>query len=111
MVCAPVFPRTWRQKLKALERENRRASAGQRDPAQGERVFCPGGARPPVQAMIAFIDDHRQAAWGRSRSRRVACSIALSTYHAHVAKRADPSRLSARDRRSAALKGGGPARV
>jgi transposase-like protein len=26
-----------------------RASAGQRDPAQGERVFCPGGARPPVR--------------------------------------------------------------
>jgi hypothetical protein len=22
-------------------------------------VFCPGGTRPPVQTMIAFIDDHR----------------------------------------------------
>ena len=37
------------------------ASAGERDPAQGVGVFCPGGARPPVQAMIAFIDDHREA--------------------------------------------------
>ena len=43
-----------------------RASAGQRDPAQGIGVFCPGGARPPVQAMIAFIDDHRGVAWGRA---------------------------------------------
>lgn len=25
--------------------------AGQRDPAQGQRVFCLRGARPPVQAM------------------------------------------------------------
>ena len=30
--------------------------------------------------------------------------IAPSTYHAHVAKRADPSRLSARAQRDAALK-------
>src|ERR1700719_2361867 len=79
-----------------------RASASQRDPAQGERVFCPGGARPPVQAMIAFIDDHRQA-HGVEPICRV-LPIALSTYHAHVAKRVDPSRLSARDRRDAALK-------
>src|SRR6202161_253334 len=79
-----------------------RASADQQDPAQGERVFCPGGARPPVQAMIAFIDDHRQA-HGVEPICRV-LPIALSTYHAHVAKRVDPSRLSARDRRDAALK-------
>jgi len=30
------------------------ASRG-RFPARGQRVFCPGGARPPVQALIAFI--------------------------------------------------------
>ena len=47
------------EKLRALERENRELEAGQRDPAQGVGVFCPGGARPPVQAMIAFIDEHR----------------------------------------------------
>lgn len=28
---------------------------------QGERLFCLGGVRPPVQAMIAFIDDQRDA--------------------------------------------------
>ena len=52
--------------------------------------------------MIAFIDDHRQA-HGVEPICRV-LPIAPSTYHAHVAKRVDPSRLSARDRRDAALK-------
>ena len=48
------------------------ASAGERDPAQGVGLFCPGGARPPVQAMIAFIDDHREVAWGRADLQGVA---------------------------------------
>ena len=52
--------------------------------------------------MIAFIDDHRQAHVVEPICRVL--TIALSTYHAHVAKRVDPSRLSARDRRDAALK-------
>ena len=52
--------------------------------------------------MIAFIDDHREA-HGVEPICKV-LPIALSTYHAHVAKRVDPSRLSARDRRDAALK-------
>ena len=79
-----------------------RASAGQRDPAQGVRIFCPGGARPPVQAMIAFIDDHREA-YGVEPICRV-LPIAPSTYHEHVAQRQDPTRLSARARRDLALK-------
>ncbi len=52
--------------------------------------------------MIAFIDDHREA-----HGVEPICNvlpIAPSTYHAHVAKRVDPSRLSARARRDAALK-------
>ena len=52
--------------------------------------------------MIAFIDDHRQA-HGVEPICKV-LPIAPSTYHAHAAKRVDPSRLSARDRRDAALK-------
>ena len=52
--------------------------------------------------MIAFIDDQR---WvhGVEPICKV-LPIAPSTYHAHVAKRVDPSRLSARARRDAALK-------
>src|SRR3954451_16506739 len=47
-----------RERIKALERENR-AAPSQRDPAQGVGLFCDGGARPPVPLMIAFIDEHR----------------------------------------------------
>jgi len=78
------------------------ASAGQRDPAQGICVFCPGGARPPVQAMIAFIDDHREM-HGVEPICKV-LPIAPSTYHDHVAKRRDPARLSIRAKRDEALK-------
>ena len=51
--------------------------------------------------MIAFIDDHR-AAYGVEPICRV-LPIAPSTYRAHAAKRADPSKLSARARRDANL--------
>jgi len=95
-------PTDMADKLKALERGEPRASAGQRDPAQGKRLFCDGGARPPVQAMSAFIDDHR-GAHGVEPICKV-LPIAPSTYHAHVAKRRDPAKLSARARQDATLK-------
>jgi transposase InsO family protein len=53
--------------------------------------------------MIAFIDDHRQT-HGIEPICKV-LPIAPSTYHDHAAKRADPSKLSARARRDGALKG------
>jgi putative transposase len=52
--------------------------------------------------MIAFIDDHRGA-----HGVEPICNvlpIAPSTYHAHVAKRRDPAKRSARARQDAALK-------
>lgn len=52
--------------------------------------------------MIEFIDDHR-AAHGVEPICRV-LTIAPSTYHAHVAKRADPGKLSARARHDIVLK-------
>ena len=52
--------------------------------------------------MIAFIDDHRDA-YGVEPICRV-LPIAPSTYHLHVAKRADPTKASARARRDEALK-------
>jgi transposase InsO family protein len=51
--------------------------------------------------MIAFIDDHR-AAYGVEPICKV-LPIAPSTYHEHVAKRADPAKLSARAKRDLAL--------
>ena len=52
----------------------------------GSGLFCDGGARPPVQAMIAFIDDHR-GAHGVEPICKV-LPIAPSTYHAHVGQAA-----------------------
>ena len=52
--------------------------------------------------MIAFIDDHR-GVHGIEPICKV-LPIAPSTYRSHVAKRADPARLSARARRDATLK-------
>jgi putative transposase len=52
--------------------------------------------------MIAFIDDHH-GTHGVEPICKV-LPIAPSTYHAHVAKRRDPAKLSARARQDAALK-------
>jgi len=52
--------------------------------------------------MIAFIDDHR-GAHGVEPICKV-LPIAPSSYHAHVAKRRDPAKRSARARQDAALK-------
>ena len=52
--------------------------------------------------MIAFIDAHR-AVYGVEPICRV-LPIAPSTYHAHLARRTDPSRVSARERRDAVLR-------
>jgi transposase InsO family protein len=52
--------------------------------------------------MIAFIDDHRQAHGVESICKVL--PIAPSTYHAHIAKRIDPSKLSERARRDLALR-------
>jgi putative transposase len=51
--------------------------------------------------MIAFINGHRQV-YGVEPICKV-LPIAPSTYHAHVAKRADPGKLSARARQDIAL--------
>src|SRR3954469_3490129 len=79
-----------------------RTSTGERDSSQGVSVFCPGGARPPGEAMIAFIDDHREA-YGVEPICKV-LPIAPSTYHAHIAQRVDASKRSARAQRDAELK-------
>ncbi|WP_247804024.1 IS3 family transposase [Bradyrhizobium sp. 191] len=90
------------EKLKALERENRELRQANEILRKASAYFCDGGARPPVQAMIAFIDDHR-GAHGVEPICKV-LPIAPSTYHAHVAKRRDPATRSARARLDAALK-------
>ncbi|WP_148276566.1 IS3 family transposase [Sphingobium sp. SYK-6] len=89
-------------KLKALERENRELRQANEILRKASAYFCPGGARPPVQAMIAFIDEHR-GDYGVEPICRV-LPIAPSTYHEHLAQRRDPSRLSPRAQRDQMLK-------
>lgn len=65
-------------------------------------MFCPGGARPPLQTMISFIDEHR-GVFGVEPI----CSllpIAPSTYHENFTKRLDVDRLSSRARSDIGLK-------
>ncbi|WP_184421953.1 IS3 family transposase [Rhodoblastus sphagnicola] len=90
------------EKLKALERENRELRQANEILRKASEYFCAGGARPPTEVMIAFIDDHRQA-HGVEPICKV-LPIAPSTYHANVASRVDPSKLSRRARRDLALK-------
>ena len=91
-----------RERLKALERENRELRQANEILRKAQRVFCAGGVRPPVQAMIAFIDDHR-GVHGVEPICRV-LPIAPSTYHSHAARRAAPAAAPPRVRRDAGLR-------
>ncbi|QCO00202.1 IS3 family transposase (plasmid) [Azospirillum argentinense] len=89
-------------RLKALERENRELRQANEILRKASAYFCGGGARPPVQAMIAFIDEHR-GAHGVEPICQV-LPIAPSTYHRHASRRSDPDRLPVRAKRDARLK-------
>ncbi|TXN36433.1 IS3 family transposase [Methylobacterium sp. WL7] len=90
-----------RERIKALERENRELRQANEILRKASAYFCDGGARPPFQTMKAFIDEHRDA-YGVEPICKV-LPIAPSTYHAHAARRADPGKLPARARSDAAL--------
>ena len=87
------------ERLKQLERENRELKRAN-EILQGVRVFRPGGARPPTQVMVEFIDEHRDE-YGVEPICQV-LPIAPSTYYEHEARtrraRATPARAK-RDER------------
>jgi transposase InsO family protein len=56
----------------------------------------------PIEAMIAFVDDHRDVHGVEPICRLL--PIAPSTYFEHVARRRDPAKLSARAERDAKLR-------
>ncbi|MFN7593980.1 MAG: IS3 family transposase [bacterium] len=89
------------EKLRDLERENRELRQANEILRKASAYFCAGGARPPVEEMISFIDDHR-GAHGVEPICKV-LPIAPSTYRDHAAKRADPAKLSLRARQDLAL--------
>lgn len=78
------------------------AAPRERDSSEGLGAFCPGGARPPRDVMVAFIDAHREA-YGVEPICAV-LPIAPSTYYEQKARTADPRRLPARAQRDARLR-------
>ncbi len=95
--------------MKALERENRELRQANEILRKASGVFCPGGARPPVQVMKAFIDETPRS-YGVEPICKV-LQIAPSTYYLHAAREADPATAPPRvqrdddagDRRSGAV--------
>ena len=50
-----------RQRLKELERENRKLTRANQILRKASAFFRTGGTRPPSEVMVTFIDQHRQA--------------------------------------------------
>ena len=78
-----------------------RAAQDQRDPEAGQRIFRPGGARPPSQEVNAFIDQHR-ARCGVEPICTV-LQVAPSAYRRHAARQRMPALRPQRAKRDALL--------
>ncbi|WP_176058271.1 IS3 family transposase [Paraburkholderia sp. BCC1876] len=83
-----------RERLKALEREVKELRRANEILKVASAFFAPGGARPPVQVLKAFIDQHRHT-FGVEPICKV-LRIAPSGYRRHAAQLRDPSRRSVR---------------
>ncbi|MCL4069407.1 IS3 family transposase [Pseudomonas sp. GX19020] len=96
------IPTDMAEKMRTLERENRELRQANEILRKASAYFCDGGARPPVEVMVSFIDAHR----GMHGVEPICglLQIAPSTYYERLAKRADPARLSDRARRDEALR-------
>ncbi|UIF88841.1 IS3 family transposase (plasmid) [Cupriavidus necator] len=83
-----------RERLKALERENKELRRANEILKLASAFFGPGGARPPSQVLNSFVDQHRES-FGVEPICQV-LQIAPSCYRRHAARLRDPSRRSAR---------------
>ncbi|MGH7710126.1 MAG: IS3 family transposase [Gemmatimonadaceae bacterium] len=90
------------QRVRALEREIRELRRANEILRKASALFRPGGARPPRDLMVAFIDDHRET-YGVEPICRVV-PIAPSTYYEQKARQADPARQPLRAQRDAELR-------
>ncbi|QJR02824.1 IS3 family transposase [Sphingobium yanoikuyae] len=86
-----------RERLRLLEREVKELRRANEILRKASAYFCDGGARPPREMMMAFIDVHREDLGIEPICRELA--IAPSSYHEHAARRADPGRRPARAQR------------
>ncbi|MCC7412048.1 MAG: IS3 family transposase [Gammaproteobacteria bacterium] len=90
-----------RERLKALEREVRELKRANEILRKASAYFCPGGARPPRERMMSFIDDHREV-YGVEPICEV-LPIAPSTYYLHKSRETKPESRPQRARRDEAL--------
>ncbi|KAB0594121.1 IS3 family transposase, partial [Cupriavidus pauculus] len=86
-----------RERLKALEREVKELRRANEILKLASAFFGPGGARPPIEVLKAFVDQHRDA-FGVEPICKV-LQIAPSGYRRHAAQRRNPSQRSARSKR------------
>ncbi|MDT7531898.1 IS3 family transposase [Sphingobium sp. SA2] len=86
-----------RERLRLLEREVKELRRANEILRKASAYFCDGGARPPREMMMAFIDVHREDLGIEPICRELA--IAPSSYHEHAARSADPGRRPARAQR------------
>ncbi|HRK42729.1 MAG TPA: IS3 family transposase [Gemmobacter sp.] len=88
-------------RIKELEREVRELRQANEILKKASAYFCPGGARPPVSQVTAFIEDHR-GQFGVEPMCRI-LQIAPSTYYERCAIARDPERASLRAKSDADL--------
>ncbi|MCU7223219.1 IS3 family transposase [Pseudomonas brassicacearum] len=90
-----------RERIKALERENRELRKANEILRLASAYFCPGGARPPHQVLRAFVDQYRDRLGVESICRVL--QIAPSGYRRHAAQQRNPELRCCRARRDDAL--------
>ncbi|MFK7966812.1 MAG: IS3 family transposase [Burkholderiaceae bacterium] len=90
-----------KQRLRDLERENRELRRANEILRKASAFFCPGGARPPTEVMVAFIDRHRDQYGVEPICEQL--PIAPSTYYEHKSVQANPARRSDRYKRDELL--------
>ncbi|WP_208279910.1 IS3 family transposase [Massilia oculi] len=89
------------ERMKALERENRELRKANEILRLASGFFRSGGARPPLQVVRAFIDEHRHD-YGVEPICRV-MQIAPSGYWRHAARTRNPTLQCARVQRDEVL--------
>ncbi|MDY7523063.1 IS3 family transposase [Sphingomonas sp. 10B4] len=91
-----------KDRLKALEREVKELRRANEILRKASAYFCAGGARPPRQMVMSFIDMH-----GKEQGIEPICrelAVAPSSYHEHSARLADPAKRPARAKRDDEIK-------
>nr|WP_262461499.1 IS3 family transposase [Alloalcanivorax balearicus] len=94
-------PSAERERVKELEREVKELRRANEILKLASAFFCPGGARPPIEVIRRFIDEHRET-YGVEPLCKV-LQIAPSGYRRYAAQKRNPQLLCARAKRDAVL--------